>query len=174
MKKSPVLEAYSQSASREILCLLWNPKVYYCVHKSLQVRGPVWHFVRNFFFLQLGFLSPSTNPEAGATCIQNLHVHTHITYNLRYIRLNPRVCVALFVHIVSHLHENMNKSSKIFRDVSMLHLRRFQWVPGIKWPVRGADQSVSSAGVKNAWSYTSTPLPSTSSWRGDDWAVDTC
>jgi hypothetical protein len=33
-----------------------------------------------------------------------------------------------------------------------------QWVPGVKRPVLGADHSpISSAGVKNAWSYTSIP-----------------
>jgi hypothetical protein len=44
-----------------------------------------------------------------------------------------------------------------------------QWVRGalfrgVKWPGREADYSApSSAEVKNAWSYTSTP--NTSSWR---------
>jgi hypothetical protein len=34
MEQSPSWEAKSRSASQEILCLLWNPKVYYRVHKN--------------------------------------------------------------------------------------------------------------------------------------------
>jgi hypothetical protein len=41
MEQSPSWEADSQSASQEIPCLLWNPKVHDCVHNSLQVWGPV-------------------------------------------------------------------------------------------------------------------------------------
>jgi len=35
MKQSNSWEANSHSAAQEIPCLIWNPKVYYCVHKSL-------------------------------------------------------------------------------------------------------------------------------------------
>jgi len=31
-------EANSYSASQEICCILWNPKVHYCVNKSLQEK----------------------------------------------------------------------------------------------------------------------------------------
>jgi hypothetical protein len=31
---NPSWKAYSHSASQEILCLLWNPKVHHCVQKS--------------------------------------------------------------------------------------------------------------------------------------------
>jgi hypothetical protein len=37
MEQSPSWEANSHSASKEIPCLLWNPKVHYCVNKSLSL-----------------------------------------------------------------------------------------------------------------------------------------
>jgi hypothetical protein len=54
MEHSPSLESNSHSASQEISCLLWNPKIHYRVRKSPQVRDPVWHFVTSFFFFFYG------------------------------------------------------------------------------------------------------------------------
>jgi len=34
MEQSPSWDANSRSASQEIICLQWNTKVHYCVHKS--------------------------------------------------------------------------------------------------------------------------------------------
>jgi len=40
-----------------------------------------------------------------------------------------------------------------------------QWIPGVKQPGRESDRSsLSSAEVKNAWSYTSTPLYVFKAW----------
>jgi hypothetical protein len=51
------------------------------------------------------------------------------------------------------------------------------WVatsPGVKRPERDANQSPStSAEVMNTWIYTSTPLPHTSSWGGDELSTRT-
>ena len=35
MQQSPSWEANWFSASQEIPCILWNPKVHYCIHKCL-------------------------------------------------------------------------------------------------------------------------------------------
>jgi hypothetical protein len=35
MEQSPSWEANRSSASQEILCILWSPKIHYHVHKSL-------------------------------------------------------------------------------------------------------------------------------------------
>jgi hypothetical protein len=40
MEQSPSCEANSHSASQEILCLLWNTKVCYHVHKSATGHYP--------------------------------------------------------------------------------------------------------------------------------------
>jgi len=45
MKQSPSWEANQFSASQEIPCILWNPKIHYSIHKSpswasLQTRQP--------------------------------------------------------------------------------------------------------------------------------------
>jgi hypothetical protein len=56
-------EANSHPASQEILCLLWNPKVHYCVHECLTIPRPRVTF-RNELFLQWGVASSSTNLHA--------------------------------------------------------------------------------------------------------------
>jgi len=58
MEESPS-EANSHLASQEIPCLLWNPNVHYCVHKSLPLI-PIpsqMHPIPKSSHLHLGLLS---------------------------------------------------------------------------------------------------------------------
>jgi len=50
MDQSPSSDANSRSASQEIPCLLWNLKVYYCVHRGLLLVRTLNHMnlVHNF------------------------------------------------------------------------------------------------------------------------------
>jgi hypothetical protein len=94
MEKSPSWEANSHSASQEIPCPLWNPKVHYCVHKSppldlvLSQMNPVHTFQPHFPKIRLIFSS---------------HLHIVLPFkcsdqNLAYISHLPHVC-----YIPAHL-----------------------------------------------------------------------
>jgi hypothetical protein len=63
MEQSPSSEANSHSASQEIPCILWNPKVLYPVNKSLPIPIPYVMFRNQLDFYSDELLSPHPTPK---------------------------------------------------------------------------------------------------------------
>jgi hypothetical protein len=74
--------------------------------ESVQVRGPFWHFVRNFFFLRWGVVRPTPNSQAGGPplvgCLRLL---------IQYIRSYPP-----YLEAISSIRNLRTRHAVVTRD----------------------------------------------------------
>ena len=116
MQQSPSWEANSFSSSREITCILWNPKVHYRIHKCpppvpiLSQLALVHTLTSHFLKIYLNIIFPST-PGSPKWSLSLRFPHQNPVYlspltHTRYIPgpshysryYHPNTCNRIFMH----------------------------------------------------------------------------
>jgi len=96
MEQSPSWEVNSHSASQEILHLLWNMKVHYCVHKG----PPLVPTLSQMHPLSRSFQRIHPNPRPCVTFCNKL---VHLWWGVTSL-CNPRVCHAVVTDSHNMVH----------------------------------------------------------------------
>ena len=109
MERSPSWEANRFSASQEIPCILWNPKVHYRIHRILNIILPS---TPGYPKLSLSFRFPHKNPVYAspfpirATCPAHLIILDYITRKTlgeQYRSLSSSLCSFLHYPVTPYL-----------------------------------------------------------------------
>ena len=113
-QQSPSLEASTSSASQEMSCILWNPKVHYRVHNSpphvpiLSQINPVHPLATDFLMINFNVVVPYTSGIANGLLPSDFPIKTLNAPLLSAIRATCSVHL-VFLDLVTRIIFSENK-----------------------------------------------------------------